>query len=206
MSVRMAVTGSMMFLACLLGNPAKLSLLPDAARAAAPMRLVCSSSNYRYSYCGIDTRGGVQLTNRLSKSRCQFGTSWGYDGGGIWVDKGCSAQFLISGSGSGSGSGRKPSPGDAAAAIIVGGIVGAILDNNDRHSHHSDNYYPRPKPRRGDQWIDPTPQFDRDGNPNFDTHGNYQGCHGIGCRVDNPDEMQGGPPEPGQTTFDSSDE
>ncbi|WFP60534.1 MULTISPECIES: hypothetical protein [unclassified Mesorhizobium] len=79
-------------------------------------------------------------------------------------------------------------PGDAAAAIIVGGIVGAILDNNNRHGHHSDNYYPRPQPRRDDQWIDPTPQFDRDGNPNFDTHGNYQGCHGVGCMVDDPDE------------------
>ncbi len=196
MSVRTAMAGSIAFLACALGNPAQLSLLPDSAQAAGPMRLVCSSNNYRYSYCGIDTRGGVQLTNRLSKARCQLGTSWGYNGGGIWVDKGCSAQFLIA------GTGRRPSPGDAAAAIIVGGIVGAILDNNDRHNRHSDNYYPRPRPRRDDQWIDPTPQFDRDGNPNFDTHGNYQGCHGVGCGVDNPDYGQDAPPEPGQTTFD----
>lgn len=36
--------------------------------------------------------------------------------------------------------------------------------------------------------IDTRPQFDKDGNPNFDTHGNYQGCHGIGCEVDNPDD------------------
>jgi len=35
--------------------------------------------------------------------------------------------------------------------------------------------------------IDDRPQFDRDGNPNFDTRGRYQGCHGIGCEVDNPD-------------------
>lgn len=35
--------------------------------------------------------------------------------------------------------------------------------------------------------IDTTPQFDKDGNPNFDTKGNYQGCHGVGCMVDNPD-------------------
>jgi hypothetical protein len=26
------------------------------------------------------------------------------------------------------------------------------------------------------------------GNPNFDKQGNYQGCHGIGCEVDTPDD------------------
>ena len=36
--------------------------------------------------------------------------------------------------------------------------------------------------------IDDRPQYDKDGNPNFDTKGNYQGCHGIGCEVDNPDD------------------
>jgi hypothetical protein len=35
--------------------------------------------------------------------------------------------------------------------------------------------------------IDTTPQFDKNGEPNFDTQGNYQGCHGIGCLVDDPD-------------------
>lgn len=37
------------------------------------------------------------------------------------------------------------------------------------------------------QNIDTRPQFDKQGNPNFDSQGNYQGCHGIGCQVDNPD-------------------
>ncbi|MEP7452810.1 hypothetical protein [Phyllobacterium sp. SB3] len=39
----------------------------------------------------------------------------------------------------------------------------------------------------GSSIIDDRPQYDKDGNPNFDTQGNYQGCHGIGCKVDNPD-------------------
>jgi len=39
-----------------------------------------------------------------------------------------------------------------------------------------------------DSSIDTRPQFDRNGNPNFDTHGNYQGCHGVGCQVDTPDD------------------
>ncbi|WP_206616855.1 MULTISPECIES: DUF3011 domain-containing protein [unclassified Mesorhizobium] len=184
MSARMAISGSMVFLACTLGNPAKLSLLPDTAQAAGARRVVCSSVNHRYSYCGVDTRRGVQLTSQLSKSRCVQGRSWDYDRGGIWVDDGCSAEFLVA------GSGRNPSAGDLAAAIIVGGVVGAILDNNNSHRHHSDSYYPKPRHRRDDQWIDPTPQFDNQGNPNFDTHGNYQGPHGLGKLVtpdDNPD-------------------
>ena len=38
-----------------------------------------------------------------------------------------------------------------------------------------------------DQVIDDRPQYDRNGNPNFDTRGGYIGCNGIGCMVDNPD-------------------
>lgn len=126
----------------------------------------------------------MQLTSRLSKSRCVFGRSWGYDGGGIWIDDGCSAEFLVA------GSGRNPSAGDLAAAVIGGGVVGAILDNNNSHRRHSDNYYPKPHHSRNDQWVDSTPQFDNQGNPNFDTHGNYQGPHELGKLVtpdDNPD-------------------
>ena len=41
--------------------------------------------------------------------------------------------------------------------------------------------------QRSDE-IDTRPSFDRDGNHNFDTDGNYIGCHGIGCEVDNPDD------------------
>lgn len=43
-------------------------------------------------------------------------------------------------------------------------------------------------PQDTSQQADPTIQkFDKDGNPNYDTSGKYQGCHGMGCKVDNPD-------------------
>jgi len=45
----------------------------------------------------------------------------------------------------------------------------------------------RERRRREERQIDTRPQFDKDGNPNFDTQGNYVGCHGVGCEVDNPD-------------------
>ena len=37
-----------------------------------------------------------------------------------------------------------------------------------------------------DDYIDPRPQFDSQGEPNFDTDGDYIGCHGVGCDVDDP--------------------
>ncbi|WP_095519876.1 hypothetical protein [Mesorhizobium wenxiniae] len=37
-----------------------------------------------------------------------------------------------------------------------------------------------------DRAVDNTPQFDKEGEPNFDEHGSYQGCHGAGCLVDDP--------------------
>jgi hypothetical protein len=43
-------------------------------------------------------------------------------------------------------------------------------------------------PDERDRTVDDRPQYDREGNPNFDTQGNYQGCHGIGCEVDTPDD------------------
>lgn len=45
----------------------------------------------------------------------------------------------------------------------------------------------RDRRARGDD-VDPTPQYDSEGNPNFDTQGRYIGCHGIGCEVDIPDD------------------
>ncbi|OWJ75548.1 hypothetical protein CDV49_16710 [Haematobacter genomosp. 1] len=56
---------------------------------------------------------------------------------------------------------------------------------DDRSYRRSDRDRDRDR-GRGDA-IDTRPQFDSDGNPNFDTQGNYIGCHGIGCVVDNPD-------------------
>lgn len=42
-----------------------------------------------------------------------------------------------------------------------------------------------------DQTIDRRPQYDRNGNPNFDTRGRYIGCRGIGCKVDAPSDDNG---------------
>jgi hypothetical protein len=57
----------------------------------------CESEGKKERYCRVDTRRGVELYRQHSKSRCRYGSSWGYDRRGIWVDNGCRADFLIRG-------------------------------------------------------------------------------------------------------------
>lgn len=47
---------------------------------------------------------------------------------------------------------------------------------------------PLSSPKGSNTTIDTTPHFDKNGEPNFDTQGNYQGCHDVGCLVDDPDK------------------
>jgi hypothetical protein len=56
----------------------------------------CSSDDGHRHYCPADTRGGVQLVKQRSDSPCQQGYSWGFDRGGVWVDRGCRADFAAS--------------------------------------------------------------------------------------------------------------
>jgi hypothetical protein len=57
--------------------------------------LTCESQNGRRTNCGADTAAGVQLVKRLSDASCRFGREWGFDQKGIWVDKGCRAEFAV---------------------------------------------------------------------------------------------------------------
>jgi hypothetical protein len=60
-----------------------------------PGTITCSSNDMKRNYCAVDTRGGVQLVNQRSGSPCVFGQTWGWDNRGIWVDRGCRADFQI---------------------------------------------------------------------------------------------------------------
>jgi hypothetical protein len=55
----------------------------------------CSSDDGRRKYCPANTHAGVALEKQTSGAVCQQGYSWGYDGGGIWVDHGCRAYFRV---------------------------------------------------------------------------------------------------------------
>lgn len=78
--------------------------------------LTCESNDGRYRYCRVDTKNRVRLTRQLSRADCRQGRSWGFDRRGIWVNRGCRAEFEY---GESSGSGK--------AAAITAGVAGAAV-------------------------------------------------------------------------------
>jgi hypothetical protein len=71
---------------------AALALLAPGAPAEAGTVKVESKEMQR-TYRRTSTRGGVRLVKQLSREACVEGVSWGFDRDGIWVDKGCRAEF-----------------------------------------------------------------------------------------------------------------
>ena len=56
--------------------------------------VTCASENNRRRSCAWDRRQGRPVVvENISKTRCQEGYNWGWDGGAIWVDRGCRARF-----------------------------------------------------------------------------------------------------------------
>ncbi len=85
------------------GCRAEFEVLPYAAGrsrgrvppASGTSTLTCSSNDGKRHVCSANTRGGVRILRQLSGSECREGYSWGYDSAGIWVDRGCRAEFEI---------------------------------------------------------------------------------------------------------------
>ena len=129
--------------------------------------LTCSSDDGGYRYCRADTQNNVQLTRQISGSACTQGFSWGYDYRGLWVDRGCRAQFTY---------GNSHNSSDNTSAAIAAGILGAIVigsivaSQNDDGNHNGDygsrrDAY-RDGYRRGQQ------DWDNDFDPNYSRYHN----------------------------------
>lgn len=152
-----------------------LATLTCTTAAIAQATVECSSRDYKYSECSAPVISRPQLIHQISSSSCILNKTWGYNpkSGYIWVTEGCSATFAdVSGYHHGRGdtfddnARRYDEKGKDIGAMIGGLLLGAVLiDATTSHHHHE------PK-----------------------TSG-YDGCHGVGCLVDDPDA----PLEPGQT-------
>lgn len=55
----------------------------------------CESRDSRTVFCNVDIRYGVRLVNQISRSSCVEGRTWGVARGGLWVSRGCRAQFRV---------------------------------------------------------------------------------------------------------------
>jgi hypothetical protein len=61
-----------------------------------PANLVkCESNDGKRKFCPADTISGVRIVKQRSDSPCVQGSTWGYTRKGIWVDKGCRAEFAL---------------------------------------------------------------------------------------------------------------
>lgn len=73
-------------------------------------RVTVESRDGHRNYRSIPNNG-VKLRRKLSSSPCDEGRSWGYDDRGIWVDRGCRAEFEVQTEGRPGGPGRPGRPG-----------------------------------------------------------------------------------------------
>ncbi len=80
-------TGLMLLVLVLLG-------FHEAPAQAQQGFLHCASNGYRYQFCPANTQGRVVLVREVSTGNlCRQGRGWGFDNSGIWVDRGCRADF-----------------------------------------------------------------------------------------------------------------
>jgi hypothetical protein len=70
---------------------------PGYAPGGSGYGIYCASDNGRRNACPVDVSGGVSLARQRSDSPCIYGSTWGWDKRGIWVDRGCRADFRIGG-------------------------------------------------------------------------------------------------------------
>lgn len=187
---------------------------PQALARDHSVSVECHSVSYEYSECRAPLQN-PQLIHQISGSSCILNRTWGFDRRSqrLWVDQGCSGVFADVGgyhhgrSGTfDTGSRRYDDRGRDVGLLVLGALAAGAMSSSDRHEHHS-NYrsdsgayahggydgchgigcmVDKPASDSGSDAIDTRPSFDKDGNPNFDTKGNWIGCHGAGCGVDAP--------------------
>jgi hypothetical protein len=77
-------------------------VFPDtvSAQRVRTLDLTCSSNDEQWHQCGtaFTSISNVELLRQVSGSPCIQGQTWGYDLRGVWVDRGCRAEFRVYGS------------------------------------------------------------------------------------------------------------
>jgi hypothetical protein len=58
-------------------------------------RITCSSNDGHRNWCDIGPSRDVRLVRQISGSACVRDSTWGIDRRGLWVDRGCRAEFVV---------------------------------------------------------------------------------------------------------------
>ena len=90
-------------------------MAPPAWAARGTIR--CESRNNNRNFCRVDTENSVTLRHQLSNAPCTRNRTWGFDRNGIWVDRGCRADFDF---------GRSSNNSNNNNAAVAAGILGAL--------------------------------------------------------------------------------
>jgi hypothetical protein len=88
----------------------------DHHRMDRTITVTCESRDGRRHRCAADTLGQITLGRELTRrGKCVENRTWGYDRNGIWVDRGCRAEFLIADN---SGTYRDHGPSQAMRTLV----------------------------------------------------------------------------------------
>jgi hypothetical protein len=77
-----------------LAVPSYASAQPGYGGGGGP-RITCSSNDMRRNWCDIGRARDAQLVRQISGSACIRDNTWGIDRRGLWVDRGCRAEFRV---------------------------------------------------------------------------------------------------------------
>ena len=128
-------------------------VIPAAPPAwAARGTIRCESRNNSRNFCRVDTENNVSLRQQLSSAPCQRNRTWGFDGNGIWVDRGCRGEFDFGRSSNNSNNNNNSA---AIAAGILGALaIGAVIANSQDQNTPPVPPPPRPlPPTRPPSWA-----------------------------------------------------
>jgi DUF3011 family protein len=62
---------------------------------AASSTVYCASDNMRRNYCNVGPSRNIRLVRQRSDAACQMNRTYGFSRDGIWVDRGCRADFEV---------------------------------------------------------------------------------------------------------------
>ena len=91
--------------------PSSAGAAPQPGYGPPQQRITCSSDDGRRNWCNVGPSRDIRLIRQISGSACVRDRTWGVDRRGLWVDRGCRAEFVVAGGRPGPGPGFVPPRG-----------------------------------------------------------------------------------------------